>query len=275
MKARYWTYHEGDLHYYRFSLYYWGRNMQTVYAFRFGNVLIDSAQHNSRANVRTALAGKYPEMIFVTHHHEDHTGNLAWIVKESGAVAMAHALAARKLTRGFTVSPLGRLISGSVEKVPVKAIETGRPVQAGKYEVIPVHTPGHTNDHMVYYVPSEGWLFSGDMYVADRIKYFESTEDIGLQMESLHKMVALDFDMLLCSHNPKIHDGKKRLIRKLDLMENFYGEVLRLYNQGMTDTEILKALGRKENYFYKFMTAGQFTSVNMVRSAIRSAKAAK
>ena len=270
MRTRWWSYQLDELNYYRFSLYHFGRNMQTVYMYHFGDVLIDSAQSNSDKNVRTALLDKSIDTILVTHHHEDHSGNLAWLKDENDALVYAHPKAAKKLTRGFTVSPLGRLISGKVDKVKTLAIEDGQRIEAGPFQIIAVHTPGHTDDHMAYHVPERGWLFSGDMYVADKIKYFESSEDISLQIESLKKMTLLDFDALLCSHNPKTHDGKKRLLRKLDLMENFYGEVMKLHDKGMSANDILKAMGRKENHFFKIMTVGHFTAVNMVKSVLRS-----
>ena len=41
----------------------------------------------------------------------------------------------------------------------------------------------------VYYEKNKGWLFSGDMYVADKIKYFATYESMLTQIESLKKLI--------------------------------------------------------------------------------------
>ena len=270
MKTRWWTYTHDDLEYYRFSVYRFGSNMQTVYAFRMGEILIDTGQSNSRRNVKAALNGHSIHSILLTHHHEDHTGNVAYLKYKHESEVKAHPICADRMTNGFTVSPLGRVISGNVAKAKVEYVLDGEVLDFGRYTLQAIYTPGHTDDHMAYYEPNKGWLFSGDLFVADRIKYFESNEDIKVQIESLKKMVALDFNTLLCSHNPQLKKGKERLSRKLELFVQFYGEVLRLNKKGLSETEILKSLGRKENYYYKFMTIGHFTAVNMVKSVLKS-----
>lgn len=270
MKTRWWTYHLDDLEYYRFSIYRFGSNMQTVYAFRLGNTMIDTAHSNSRINLKKAIGDNVIENVLLTHYHEDHTGNAAYLKYKFDCKIYAHTICAERMTNGFMVSPLGRLISGKVKKVDVEGITDGQILDLGDYTLQAIHTPGHTKDHLAYYEPNRGWLFSGDLYVADRIKYFEKNEDIKEQMNSLKKLLALDFDVLLCSHNPKLKNGKKRLQRKLELFETFYGEVVRLHQEGQSSEEILKSLGRKENYFYKYMTIGNFTALNMVKSVLKS-----
>jgi hypothetical protein len=51
-------------------------------------------------------------------------------------------------------------------------------------------------------------LFSGDLYLADHIKFFRSDENMGFQIESLKKVTNLDFNMLLCGHNPRRKTGE-------------------------------------------------------------------
>ncbi len=271
MKTKWWSYKHEEVEYFKFSVYHFGNNMQTVFAYRFGENIIDSGQSNSRDNVKRAFLNDQPiKNIFLTHHHEDHTGNAAYLKHKTNATVHAHSICAKMMTEGFTVSPLGRVISGNVRKTNVQSIDDLQIFDIGDYKIQAIHTPGHTDDHMAYYEMNRGWLFSGDLYVADRIKYFESNENIKAQIASLKKLVQLDFDTLFCSHNPKVEGGKKRLERKLELFESFYNEVLHLNQKGMDSNEILIALGRKENLFYKFMTVGHFTAVNMVKSVLKA-----
>ena len=264
------AYRHEDLEYFKFSIYKFGSNMQTVHVFRIGELLIDTAQSKSIDNLKLALGQSSIQTVLLTHHHEDHSGNASYIRHKFGAEIKAHPVCVKIMKDGPVVSPLGRLISGNVRKVEAVAIHDGEWLHGTDIEIKAIHTPGHTDDHMAYYAPDRGWLFSGDLYVADRIKYFESNERIDVQISSLEKLVALDFDVLLCSHNPKIKGGKKRLVRKLELFKDFYGQVAQMHHKGMSASDIFKFTGRKENKFYKYLTVGHFTAINMVKSVIRA-----
>jgi glyoxylase-like metal-dependent hydrolase (beta-lactamase superfamily II) len=267
---KWFAYRHGELDYYRFSLYHFGTNMQTVYVFRIGDVLVDTAQSKSRNNLLSALEGRDVGSVVLTHHHEDHTGNAALIRREFNAEIYAHPECVDLLSRGPYITPLGRMISGNVEKVAANPVADLEVLDFGCTRLQAIYTPGHCDDHIAFYEPDRGWLFPGDLYVADRIKYFESNEDIDMQISSLERMCALDFDVLLCSHNPKLKNGKARLARKLELFKQFYGDVADMHRKGMSAQDIFKATGRKENKFYKIMTVGHFTAVNMVKSVIRA-----
>ena len=75
-----------------------------------------------------------------------------------------------------------------------------------------------------------------------------------------------------CSHNPKVENGKIRLNNKLQFFEDFVGKVEQHYQQGKRSKEILALMNMKENYYYKVITAGSFTSENMIKSVIRDIK---
>lgn len=270
MKVKAWTYELGDMEYYRFSIYHFGTNMQMVYLFRIKDVLIDTAQSKSRDKVKEVIGGMPLKHIVLTHHHEDHTGNAAYLKYKTGAKVYAHPLCCEMLAKGIKVPPLARLMTGNIARVEATPINQDDVLDFGHTKLHVLHTPGHTDDHLAFVDRERGWLWPGDLYVADRIKYFESSESIDVQIQSLEKMCAEDFDVLLCSHNPKVENGKKRLERKLQLFQDFYGEVARMQKEGMKPDDILKALGRKENWFYRLVTVGHFTAVNMVKSVIRA-----
>jgi glyoxylase-like metal-dependent hydrolase (beta-lactamase superfamily II) len=133
----------------------------------------------------------------------------------------------------------------------------------------PVYTPGHSKDHLAYFEPDFGRLFSGDIYLADRIRYFRSDERIGDQIDSLKKILELNFDTLLCGHNPHLKNGKKRIAAKLQFLEDFYGHVVTCITEGMTEErDIFKKMGLKEEYFIKWFCFGNISMLNMVRSAV-------
>ena len=272
MAVRKFNYEFDGVHYYRFSIYRLGNNVQTVYTFVLDNLLIDTAQRYNRENILKVAKQHDINKIILTHHHEDHTGNVAFLMNELNIDAYAHPTAVKIMGKGYRMSPLAKLMNGSVEKAVLKPISTEDRIQTAHYTLEPIYTPGHCDDHYCYYERNKGWLFSGDLYVADKIKYFANYESLLTQIESIKKLVALDFDTLFCSHNPKTHGGKQRLQNKLQFFEDFAGTVTQYYEQGHNARQIFALMGMKENYLNKYITLGGFCAENMVHSVVKDLK---
>lgn len=272
MAVRKFNYEFDGVHYYRFSVYRMGNNVQTVYAFVVGEVLIDTAQSHNRENILKVVNQHPISKIILTHHHEDHSGNVAYLMDKLKIDAYAHPKAVKILKKGINVSPLSKLLSGNVAGANLKPLSEDDIITTNNYTLHPIYTPGHCDDHFCYHEPNKGWLFSGDLYVADKIKYFASFESLLTQIASLKKLIALDFDVLFCSHNPKVHNGKQHLKNKLQFFEDFAGKVEDYYHQGYTAQQIFSLMGMKENYTNKYLTFGAFCAENMVHSVIKDLK---
>lgn len=265
-----WRKYEHDgVKFYRFSVYRMGLNVQTVYTFIVGDTLIDTAQRNNREFILEAFKEEQFSKIILTHFHEDHSGNVAWLQRKRKIPAFGHPETVKILKEGYSVSPLGRVITGNVEKAKIKPILETEIIEAGDFKLQPIFSPGHSHDHYSYYEADKGWLFSGDLFVAERIKYFADFESMSEQILSIEKLCQLDFDVLFCSHNPKLKNGKQHLVKKLQYLKDFYGEVVELSKKGLNAKEILEQTGRKENKFYDLVTLGSFNAVNMVKSVLK------
>lgn len=272
MAVRKFNYEFDGVHYYRFSIYRMGSNVQTVYTFVVDDVLIDTAQKFNRANILKVAQQHDISKILITHHHEDHTGNVAFLMDQLKVDAYAHPKTVKIIGKGYIMSPLAKLINGSVERAVLKPLAETELVETKHHKLQPIYTPGHSEDHYCYYEPNRGWLFSGDLYVADKIKYFATYESLFTQIESLKKLIALDFDVLFCSHNPKVQHGKKHLKNKLQFFEDFAGAVTEYNLQGHNARQIFALMGMKENYLNKYITLGNFSAENMVHSVVRDLK---
>ena len=272
MAVRKFNYEFDGMHYYRFSVYRLGSNVQTVYTYIIDDLLIDTAQRYNRENILKVARQHEVKKIILTHHHEDHSGNVAFLMNELKADAYAHPNAVKIIGKGYRMSPLAKLMNGTVEKAKLKPLLETDAVQTKNYSLQPIYTPGHCDDHYCYYEKNKGWLFSGDLYVADKLKYFATYESLLTQIESIKKLVALDFDVLFCSHNPKVEGGKKRLQNKLQFFEDFSGKVTQYHSEGKSVSEIFSLMNLKENYYYKVLTAGNFTAQNMVKSVVKELK---
>lgn len=266
------VFHHDGVDYYRFSVYRMNKNVQTVYAFIVDDVLIDTAQRHNRENIYNIVKDRNINKILLTHHHEDHSGNLNYLMRKLKIKAYGHQNAHDILKNGYTISPLSSYFSGKVEKAEIDIINDGDEIETKYHKLRAIYTPGHSKDHFSYYEPNKGWLFSGDLFVAEKIKYFAKFESLLTQIESLRKLVQLDFDALFCAHNPKLIGGKQRLQNKLDFFENFAQKVMDLHQQGLSQKEIFAKMGLKENYVNKYATLGEFCAENMVYSVLRDIK---
>lgn len=240
--------------------------LMTVCMYVVDGLVIDTAQHHMAKAVKGMLAEKKLNRIILTHHHEDHSGNAAVISSCHALPVMGHPLTAEKLNSGFPIRPYQRLVWGKAPPVALTPLEDT--VETEHFKFVPVHTPGHSKDHTVFWEKQRGWLFSGDLYIGERIKFFRSDERFGDQIASLKKVLKLDFDSLFCAHNPSLKNGKQKIKNKLQFLQNLYGEIQRLAEKGYSERAIIKALDPQNDHKIKWMTLGNASFANMVRSAM-------
>ena len=244
-----------------------GPPLMTVYCYVFGDLMIDTGQSHMQKQVLEIAERHHIKRIFLTHHHEDHSGNAAAIKQGFDAVVYGQPITVKKMSAPFKILPYQTYVWGKALPIAVEILPEKIDTALG--EMIPVHTPGHSKDHTSYYLEKTGVLFSGDIYLADKIKCFRSDEDMGTQIASLKQILKLDFDTLLCGHFPKNEHGKKRIEIKLGFLEDLYGSIIALWEKGIPEKQIFKALKLKEDYAIKSFCFGNVSMINGVRSAIR------
>ncbi len=247
-----------------------GQPLMTVISYRVGPVLIDTGLSHMRPAVLQMVRQERIKAVLLTHCHEDHSGNAAAITAEFGIPVYGGRQTADKLSRPFKIFPYQHLIWGASSPVEVGILPETWEDFGVRFVSIP--TPGHSKGHIAYLVPEEGWLFSGDLYLASRIKYFRADESIREQIDSLRKVLTLNFDSLFCAHHPKPTNGKSFISQKLQYLEDFYGKTAELALQGLDSSVIMKALHLKEDWKIKLLCMGNVSMENMVRSVIRSLK---
>jgi glyoxylase-like metal-dependent hydrolase (beta-lactamase superfamily II) len=250
-----------------------GPPLMTVYCFVTGDLMVDTGQSHMRKEALEIARDNGIKRIILTHHHEDHSGNAAAIKRETGTEVYGHLLTVEKMSALFKILPYQKYVWGKAG--PLKIEPVPETIETNLGEMIPVHTPGHSKDHTVYFIKNAGILFSGDLYLADKIKFFRSDENMGTQIESLKKILKLEFQILLCSHYPKLENGRERIAQKLLFLEDLYGSIIALWEKGMPEKQIFKTLRLKEDYFTKYFCFGNVSMLNGVRSAVRHHEAGR
>lgn len=237
-------------------------------------LLIDTGQSKMRNSILAATEKLEVEQIFITHHHEDHSGNIKALKDQHNCEAYASKLCCEMMKAPPKLS-FAQKITWGRRPAQNDLIPKQQTIETSKYcfDIIPI--PGHAPDMVALYEPNRKWLFSADLYLNSYIDYFVYSESIAEQMTSIKKILALDFDVLLCSHKPQLKHGKQQLSKKLHFLESFFEEVSILHTQGFSAKEIFKHLKLKENWWVKILSSGSLSKVNMVHSVIRDLEEAK
>jgi len=253
---------------FRFGSWPFGRPPFSVYSYFIDGLLIDTAQSNMRKEVLASLSSLPVEQIFITHHHEDHSGNLIPLKAHFNCSVYASAKCIELMKNPPKLSFAQWLSWGKAEPTD-QITKTPSFIQTPNYnfQIIPI--PGHAIDMVGLYEANQGWFFSADLFVHERVKFFMRAESMSQQIQSLQNVLLLDFEVLFCNHNPQATNGKKKLQSKLQYFQAYYGTVSQLHQKGYTVPAIIREMKLKRNWPLRFMTQGNISVANMVKSVIR------
>lgn len=141
----------------------------------------DDDRHLSALNRR--LRGATVGVVLVTHYHPDHLPLADRLAHEHHA----------------TVRRFPELADGDV-------------VRAGNLSVTALHTPGHSSDHMCFWLAHDGALFTGDLVLglgSSMVTYPEG--DVAAYIRSLDRLLALKPRILFPGHWDPVKDAMRKL----------------------------------------------------------------
>jgi glyoxylase-like metal-dependent hydrolase (beta-lactamase superfamily II) len=100
--------------------------------------------------------------ILNTHLHLDHCFGNAWAAERYGILPMAHKDDETLLARmGEQARMFGLPFEVKTEKLG-GYLKGDDVLMLGENEIKVIHTPGHSRGGLCFYIPSAGWLVSGD-----------------------------------------------------------------------------------------------------------------
>lgn len=224
--------------------------------------------------------------VIVTHSHPDHYGGASWLREESGAEIITHeafstpfeafghepasgCFGEDRMTRlgpwddapwggdpGLDLAELPleeaeRFRAFSRVESPTRRVADGEALSLAGREWTIVHTPGHTDDHICLFDPSEGVLLTGD-HVLPTISpningVAVAVDPLGAYLDSLEKVGALGggVETVLPAHGNAFTDLRQRVdeiadhhrLRLDTLREAMAGE-----SKGLTINELAESL---------------------------------
>lgn len=253
---------------FEFGYHPFSKPILTTIIYYVDGLLIDTGQRKAQKQILENTNKLQIDQIFITHHHEDHTGNIEVLQKKHNCSVFASEECVKLMRTPPAISWAQKLTwgdrpsFGQIQKVGSKLI-----TRKHEFEIIPI--PGHAQDMVALYEPHKKWLFSADLYINSYIGYFLYNESISDQITSLKRVLELDFEVLFCNHNPKFNNPKKALNKKLRFLEDFFQKVKTQHDQGKNASQIFKYLRLKEDHFVKILSGGDLSKMNMVKSAVR------
>jgi glyoxylase-like metal-dependent hydrolase (beta-lactamase superfamily II) len=147
--------------------------------------------------------------VLVTHDHPDHAPAAAPFAERVGAPLYAFRLAGAEHLRA------------------------GQRIRAGLVELITVHTPGHTSDHVAFFERGTGALFTGDAVVGRGTTFIDPPDgDLIRYLRSLERMLELAPQTIYPGHGPVVLRARDKLREYLDHREEREGQVLRALSDG-------------------------------------------
>ena len=131
--------------------------------------------------------------VLVSHDHEDHA---------EGAVAFGRRV--RAPVYAWRLDGAQRL-------------RDGQSFAGGGVELLAMHTPGHSADHVVFVDPPTGALFSGDAVLGRGTSFIDAPDgDLTKYLASLHRMLDRHPRTIYPGHGPVVLDAQVKLREYLE-----------------------------------------------------------
>ena len=245
------------------QVYYW------TAAYLVDGLLIDTGCSYTVDELVAFLDGKSVKFAVNTHYHEDHTAANSILQKKFGIKIYAARESIpfiKKMPRLLQYQELvwGHPVPTEVDLIP-KRLETEH------YCFDVIDTPGHCKGHIALVERSQGWCFSGDLYVSPEPKAVRPEEDMAEVVRSMQKLIAYPTDKLtlFTSLGMVVPDGREALQVCIKFLQESSRRAKELARQGLSITTIRDKLFGRESILAS-VTDGDVSAENMVRALLRA-----
>jgi glyoxylase-like metal-dependent hydrolase (beta-lactamase superfamily II)/predicted DCC family thiol-disulfide oxidoreductase YuxK len=174
---------------------------ERFWAIFYDGVAIDPGSSKMRNALRRHLDAQPLTIhaVTATHHHEEHSGNLAWLSSRLNADLLLAPETCERLET-LRVPWIRRMIIGQPAPLTVSANPLDVRVATARAELQVIPTPGHSDDHVSFYDPALKLLFAGDSFMGS---YFTSPNpdvDSLIWIRTLERLLDVGVEILVEGH---------------------------------------------------------------------------
>jgi len=144
--------------------------------------------------LREMRGGETLQEIVLTHGHNDHKGGVRDVQERFGPLKVSKK-PWDKLDQALEVEPIDEGSEIGTERATLQAL----------------WTPGHSWDHLCFYMPEERALFSGDVVLGAGTTVIPAEGDLGDYLRSLRRLLTLDLEIIYPSHGPVIRNPREKI----------------------------------------------------------------
>lgn len=246
-----------------------GQVLYWTAAYLVDGLLIDTGCPHTADEFVRFLEGQHLKLAVNTHYHEDHIGANYLLQKKFGLRIFASAESIPLINsvpklRQYQELVWGYPVPTEVEPLPDK-IET----EHFCFEVVP--TPGHCKGHVALVEFTQGWCFSGDLFVSKEPKSIRPDEDIAEMARSMQRLVDLKTErlVLFTSLGNVIAEGREALRSCIAYLKDLSLKSKALAKQGLSPAAIRDKLFGRETILAT-LTEGDMSTENLISAALRA-----
>ncbi|MBX6330709.1 MAG: MBL fold metallo-hydrolase [Gemmatimonadaceae bacterium] len=230
----------------------------SVSAYLVRGVLVDLGFAAVGREVAAYLDHAQPRGVILTHHHEDHAGNVELAVRGGLPLAASDATLAA-LRAAPPLDTYRRITWGT----PPRLVSAVRPFVCDALCLVPA--PGHSHDHHVVWDAERETLFGGDLFLGIKVRIAHEGEDPRRLVASLRAAAALHPRRLFDAHRGLVRDPVDALLAKAEWMEETMHAIEARIHRGWSDRAITRdVLGREPLEHH--VSRGKLSKINFVRA---------
>lgn len=230
----------------------------TASAYLVRGVLVDVGFPAVSREVAELLRAARVRGVMLTHHHEDHAGNVA-VALRAGLPVGAAASTLATLRDLPPIERYRRLIWGTPQRLTLPV----EPLCDDALRLIP--TPGHAHDHHIVWDAERETIFAGDLFLGVKVRATHPTERPRDILRSVRAAAALEPHRLFDAHRGAVPNPAAALRAKGDWMEETIGRIDERIARGWSDRAITRdVLGREEPPYY--ISGGSLSRISFVRA---------
>jgi glyoxylase-like metal-dependent hydrolase (beta-lactamase superfamily II) len=193
--------------------------------------------------LREDCKAEAPGDVLVTHVHPDHLGG------------------ARDVLERFGSRPVRKMPwsdKDELHRVDIEPLRDGARIQTEGATLRAIHSPGHAQDHLCFYLEEERALFTGDVILGAGTAVIPlDGGDMKTYLETLERLLDLDVAVIYPGHGPRIFEPRAKIQEYIDHRRERERQVIDAIEAGARTVETMVERIYVDTPRYLYAAAGQ------------------